>query len=88
MRLDAVAATAPHLIERLEHFRHFTMAHPRLVAARDELMDGIDGAAPESGTPKAPDPPPSVPGSLPAASFDGGYRTMTFSRRSRTVTSG
>lgn len=48
MRLDAVAATAPHLIERLEHFRHFTMAHPRLIAARDELMDAIDGAAPGS----------------------------------------
>ena len=31
MRLDSIAATAPHLIERLEHFRNFTMAHPRLV---------------------------------------------------------
>jgi energy-coupling factor transporter ATP-binding protein EcfA2 len=39
---------APHLIERLEHFRNFTMAHPRLVEARDELADAIDGAAPGS----------------------------------------
>lgn len=48
MRLDAIAAAAPHLIERLEFFRNFTMAHPRLVAARDELIDAIDGAAPGS----------------------------------------
>ena len=48
MRLDSVAAVAPHLIERLDHFSTFTMAHPRLVAARDELMDAIDGAAPGS----------------------------------------
>lgn len=48
MRLDGIAAAAPHLIERLEHFRTFTMAHPRLVAARDELMDAIDGATPGS----------------------------------------
>lgn len=48
MRLDAIAAAAPHLIERFDHFQKFTMAHPRLVAARDELMDAIDGAAPGS----------------------------------------
>lgn len=48
MRLDGVAAIAPHLIERLDQFRNFTMAHPRLVAARDELVDAIDGAAPGS----------------------------------------
>lgn len=48
MRLDNIAKTAPHLIERLEHFRNFTMAHPRLVEARDELADAIDGAAPGS----------------------------------------
>ncbi|MFZ0592328.1 MAG: AAA family ATPase [Bryobacteraceae bacterium] len=48
MRLEGVAAIAPHLIERLEHFRNFTMAHPRLIAARDELVDAIDGAAPGS----------------------------------------
>lgn len=48
MRLDGIAAVAPHLIERLDHFRNFTMAHPRLIAARDELMDAIDGAAPGS----------------------------------------
>jgi energy-coupling factor transporter ATP-binding protein EcfA2 len=48
MRLDGVAAVAPHLIEQLDHFRTFTMAHPRLVAARDQLLDAIDGAAPGS----------------------------------------
>src|SRR4030095_846094 len=48
MRLDGVAAVAPHLIERLDHFRNFTIAHPRLVAARDELVDAVDGAAPGS----------------------------------------
>lgn len=48
MRLDNLEATAPHLIERLERFCKFTMAHPRLVEARDELMDAIDGAAPGS----------------------------------------
>lgn len=48
MRLDSIAPMAPHLIERLEHFRNFTMAHPRLVEARDELADAIDGAAPGS----------------------------------------
>jgi len=48
MRLDSIAVTAPHLIKRLEHFRNFTMAHPRLVEARDELADAIDGAAPGS----------------------------------------
>ena len=48
MRLDSVAAVAPHLVERLDRFSTFTMAHPWLVAARDELMDAIDGAAPGS----------------------------------------
>ncbi len=48
MRLDSIAATAPHLIKRLERFRNFTMAHPRLVEAREELADAIDGAAPGS----------------------------------------
>jgi energy-coupling factor transporter ATP-binding protein EcfA2 len=48
MRLDGIAAVAPHLIERLDQFRNFTMAHPRLVTARDELLDAIDGAAPGS----------------------------------------
>ncbi len=36
------------LVERLHQFCNFTMAHPRLVAARDELMDAIDGASPGS----------------------------------------
>ena len=48
MPLDGIASAAPHLIERLDHFRNFTMAHPRLVTARDELMDAIDGATPGS----------------------------------------
>jgi energy-coupling factor transporter ATP-binding protein EcfA2 len=48
MRLDDIAAVAPEVIKGLEHFRSFTMAHPRLVQARDELMDAIDGAAPGS----------------------------------------
>src|SRR5436190_2530905 len=48
MRLDSIAVTAPHLIKRLEHFRNFTMSHPRLVEARDVLAVAIDGAAPGS----------------------------------------
>ena len=48
MRFDSIAAKAPQLIERLERFRSFTMAHPMLVRARDELVDAIDGATPGS----------------------------------------
>jgi len=48
MRFDSIAAKAPQLIECLERFRSFTMAHPMLVRARDELVDAIDGAAPGS----------------------------------------
>ena len=48
MRFDSIAAKAPQLIECLERFRTFTMAHPMLVRARDELVDAIDGAAPGS----------------------------------------
>jgi len=48
MRLDDIAAAAPEVMKRLEHFRNFTMAHPRLIQARDELLDAIDGAAPGS----------------------------------------
>jgi energy-coupling factor transporter ATP-binding protein EcfA2 len=48
MRLDEIAVVAPEVTKRLEHFRSFTMAHPRLVQARDALMDAIDGAAPGS----------------------------------------
>jgi GTPase SAR1 family protein len=32
----------------LQRFRSFTMAHPRLVEARDQLLESIDGAAPGS----------------------------------------
>jgi len=35
-------------LQTLESFRRFTMAHPRLATARDELMDAIDGAGPGS----------------------------------------
>jgi energy-coupling factor transporter ATP-binding protein EcfA2 len=48
MRLDDIAAVAPEVMKRLEHFRNLTMAHPRLIEARDELLDAIDGAAPGS----------------------------------------
>lgn len=40
--------TAHQRTERLDQFRNFTMAHPRLVAARDELVDAIEGATPGS----------------------------------------
>jgi ATP-dependent Clp protease ATP-binding subunit ClpA len=36
------------MFERMERFRAFTMAHPRLMTARDELMDAIEGATPGS----------------------------------------
>jgi hypothetical protein len=41
-------AAAHQRTERLDQFRNFTMAHPRLVAARDELVDAIEGATPGS----------------------------------------
>jgi energy-coupling factor transporter ATP-binding protein EcfA2 len=41
-------ATAHQRMKWLEQFRNFTMAHPRLVAARDELLDAIEGATPGS----------------------------------------
>ena len=41
-------ATAHQRTERLDQFRNFTMAHPRLVEARDELVDAIEGATPGS----------------------------------------
>lgn len=34
--------------EAFQDFRSFTMAHPRLPSARDELLDAIEGAAPGS----------------------------------------
>jgi hypothetical protein len=36
------------MFERMERFRAFTMAHPRLMTARDELVDAIEGATPGS----------------------------------------
>src|ERR1051326_7866446 len=41
-------AAAHNRMDRLDLFRNFTMAHPRLVAARDELVDAIEGATPGS----------------------------------------
>lgn len=41
-------ATERQRVERLDQFRSFTMAHPRLLTARDELMDAIEGATPGS----------------------------------------
>lgn len=43
-----IASDAPYTAERMERFRAFTMAHPRLMTARDELMDAIEGATPGS----------------------------------------
>jgi energy-coupling factor transporter ATP-binding protein EcfA2 len=48
MPLDGITSVAPHLVERLDRFRTFTMAHPRLMTARDELMDAIESATPGS----------------------------------------
>lgn len=48
MRVESLAGIAPQLFLRLENFCAFTMAHPRLLATRDRLMDAIDGAAPGS----------------------------------------
>ncbi len=36
------------LPETFQRFRSFTMAHPRLLSAKDELLDAIEGAAPGS----------------------------------------
>lgn len=36
------------ITEALQTFRSFTMAHPRLIEARDEIMEAIEGAAPGS----------------------------------------
>jgi energy-coupling factor transporter ATP-binding protein EcfA2 len=38
----------PALIQDLESFRSFTMAHPRLVQAKDELLSAIEASAPGS----------------------------------------
>ncbi len=48
MRVESLAGIDPKLIARFENFCAFTMAHPRLLAVRDRLMDAIDGAAPGS----------------------------------------
>jgi energy-coupling factor transporter ATP-binding protein EcfA2 len=46
--MESLSGIDPQLIGRLESFCAFTMAHPRLLAARDQLMDAVDGAAPGS----------------------------------------
>jgi flagellar biosynthesis GTPase FlhF len=33
---------------RVDHFRSFTVAHPRLVEAKEKLMNAIHGAEPNS----------------------------------------
>jgi energy-coupling factor transporter ATP-binding protein EcfA2 len=50
-----MTATAPGrspaidtLAERVARFRSFTMAHPRLIEARDEMLDAIESSAPGS----------------------------------------
>lgn len=48
MRIEGLTFIAPQLLERLERFQCLTVAHPRLVAARDQLMDVIDGSLPGS----------------------------------------
>jgi len=42
---DASKRSEPQATEALEAFRAFTMAHPRLIDARDELIAAIEGAA-------------------------------------------
>jgi hypothetical protein len=47
--IDPGVRDSPKLAtETLQGFRSFTMAHPRLVEARDQLLASIDGAAPGS----------------------------------------
>jgi len=48
MRLEGLLSISPHLLKRLERFQCLTVAHPRLLVARDQLMDVIDGALPGS----------------------------------------
>ena len=50
-----MAGTTPHtsqasptLAERVDRFRSFTMAHPRLLEARDELLNAIEASPPGS----------------------------------------
>ena len=43
-----ISQSPPTLAERLEPFRSFTMAHPRLLQARDELLNAIEASSPGS----------------------------------------
>lgn len=44
----AVPEAMPSLPQRIERFRCFTMAHPRLLQAKDELVGAIEGSPPGS----------------------------------------
>ena len=44
MAAECVREQSPET-EPLEQFRRFTMAHPRLIEAKDELLQAIHGAA-------------------------------------------
>jgi energy-coupling factor transporter ATP-binding protein EcfA2 len=48
MRLEGLTSISPNLLKRLERFQCLTVAHPLLLAARDQLMDVIDGSLPGS----------------------------------------
>jgi energy-coupling factor transporter ATP-binding protein EcfA2 len=48
MPLDSLSSIPPHLVKKLEYFHSLTIAHPHLLAARDKLMDAIDGSLPGS----------------------------------------
>ena len=41
-------ASQDPVAEQLRHFQNVTIAHPRLVAVKDRLMNAIEGAAPGS----------------------------------------
>ena len=48
MRFEGLTSIAPHLLKQLERFQSLTIAHRRLLAARDQLMDVVDGSLPGS----------------------------------------
>ena len=48
MPLDSLSSIPPHLLKKLELFHSLTIAHPKLLTARDKLMDAIDGSLPGS----------------------------------------
>ena len=48
MRFEGLTSIGPDLLKQLERFQSLTIAHPRLLAARDQLMDVVDGSLPGS----------------------------------------